>query len=97
MSNFNPFKYLDLSSFTPEKIQALYVQFLNNFPLQYQPLVSIVLAILIIYSVFRIIKRDFIFIIALAILFPASIPVMKSIWFGIIATLNYLFGFNISH
>ena len=46
---------------------------------------------LIIYAVFRIVKRDFIFIIALVILVPSSIPVLKSIWSGLAVVIKYLF------
>lgn len=73
-------------------IQNIYYQFLAHFPLQYQPIVSIVLALLIIYSVFRIIQKDFIFIIALVVLAPGSIAIFKSIWVGLLALLKFLFG-----
>ena len=90
----NPLSYIDFSAFTPGKVQDLYVQFLNNFPVQYQPLVSVVIGVLIIYTIYRIIKRDFIFIIALVIFIPASIPVMKSIWAGVVGVLKFLFHFK---
>lgn len=89
--NFNPLSFINFSAFTPDKIQNLYLQFLNNFPIGVQPFISIVFAILIIYSIYRIIKQDFIFIIALAILVPTSIPVMKSVWFGLVDFIKFLF------
>lgn len=89
--SFNPLSYINFNAFTPEKIQALYLQFLQNFPAGVQPFVSIVFAILIIYTIYRIVKQDFIFIIALAILVPTSIPVMKSIWFGLVHFIKFLF------
>jgi len=76
-----------------DKIQGLYLQFLQNFPIQFQPIVSIVMAVLIIYTVFRIIKKDFIFIILLVILVPTSVPVLKSIWLGLVAFIKFLFSF----
>lgn len=84
------FSKIDWNSFTPEKIQSLYLQFLNNFPAKYQPIVSVVFAMLIIYTVVRIIRKDFIFLILLAILVPTSIPVMKSVWEGLMAIIKYL-------
>ena len=89
--SFNPLSYINFSAFTPEKVQSLYLQFLQNFPAAVQPFVSIIFAILIIYTIYRIIKQDFIFIIALAILVPTSIPVMKSIWFGLVDFIKFLF------
>ena len=90
----NIFSNFNFSSLTPAKLQDLYIQFLANFPAQYQPIVSLVLGILIIYTVYRVIRRDFIFIIALVILVPSSIPVIRSIWAGLIMVLKYLFNYN---
>ena len=87
----NPLSFIDFKSFSPGKIQDLYVQFLNNFPVTFQPIVSGIIAILIIYTIYRIIKRDFIFIIALAVLVPTSIPVMKSVWSGLVVVIKFLF------
>lgn len=79
-----------LKSLSPGKIQELYVEFLNNFPVAIQPGISVIVALVIIYTVYRIIKRDFIFIILLAILVPTSIPVMKSVWSGLVSIIKYL-------
>ena len=87
----NPLSFIDFKSFSPAHIQDLYTQFLNNFPIGFHPLVSGVVALLIIYTVYRIIKRDFIFIIALAVLVPTSIPVMKSVWSGLVVVIKFLF------
>jgi hypothetical protein len=90
----NPFSFIDFSYFSPAKLQALYSQFLLNFSPTLQPVVSIVLAVLIVYVVYRIIRKDWIFIIALVILVPSSIPVLKSIWAGIVAVVKFLFSFG---
>lgn len=71
-------------------IQSLYLQFLNNFPASLQPLISIGLAVLIVYSIFKVIKKDWIFLIALVILLPASQPILKSVWEGIVAFIKFL-------
>ena len=90
ISSINPFSYIHASSFSLEKIQGLYLNFLNYFPAQAQPVVSIIMIALIVYSVYRVIRKDFIFIIAVIILFPASIPVLKSIWWGVVAFVKFL-------
>lgn len=79
-----------LKSLSPGRIEELYLDFLNNFPVNFQPAVSVVVALLIIYVVYRIVKRDWIFIILLAILVPTSIPVMKSVWYGLVSIVKYL-------
>jgi hypothetical protein len=83
-----------LSWFSPARIQDIYLQFLANFPIQFQPMVSVAVGLIIVFVVYRIIKRDFIFIIALVILVPTSIPVLKSVWGGIVSLLKYLFNIH---
>lgn len=72
------------------EIQNIYLQFLNNFPVNLRPIISIGLAILIVYSIFKVIKKDFIFLIALVILLPASVPMLKNIWQGIVTLIKFL-------
>lgn len=83
-----------LTWFSPGRIQDIYSQFLANFPIQYQPMVSVVVGLIIVFVVYRVIKRDFIFIIALVILVPTSIPVLKSVWGGLVTLLKYLFNIH---
>lgn len=83
-----------LTWFSPTRIQDIYLQFLANFPVQFQPMVSVAVGLIIVFVVYRIIKRDFIFIIALVILVPTSVPVLKSVWGGIVSLLKYLFNIH---
>lgn len=71
-------------------VQNLYLEFLKNFPLGLQPIISIGLAVLIIYSIFKVIKKDWVFLIALVILLPGSKPILESIWKGIVAFIKFL-------
>lgn len=71
-------------------IQNLYLEFLKNFPVNTQPLISVGLAVLIIYSVFKVIKKDWIFLIALVILLPGSKTILQSVWQGIITLVKFL-------
>ncbi len=73
-----------------QEIQNLYLEFLNNFPTELQPIISIGLAVLIIYSIFKVVKKDFIFIVVLIVLLPGSIPILKSIWEGIVNFVKFL-------
>ncbi len=83
-----------LSWLSASRVQDLYVQFLNNFPVQYQPVVSVAVGLFIVYVVYRIIKRDFIFILVLIVLVPTSVPILKSIWSGLVTLLKYLFNLH---
>jgi len=71
-------------------IQNLYLSFLKNFPGPLQPIISIGVAVLIAYSIFKVIKKDWIFLIALVILLPASKPVLQSVWEGIVVFIKFL-------
>jgi hypothetical protein len=71
-------------------LQNLYLQFLNNFPPSLQPIISIGLVIVIIYSLFKVIKKDWIFLIVLVILLPGSKPILQSIWQGIVVFIKFL-------
>ena len=80
-----------IKSFYQDKIQSLYLQLLSYFPAQFQSIVSIIFALLFIYAIIRIIKKDFIFIVLLVILVPTSIPVLQSIWEGIVMLVKFMF------
>ncbi len=72
------------------EIQNLYLEFLNNFPVNLRPLISIGFAVLIIYSIFKVLKKDWIFLIALIILLPASKPILQVVWQGIVTFVKFL-------
>ena len=71
-------------------IQNLYLEFLKNFPSNLQPVISIGLAVLIIYSIFKVVKKDWIFLIALVILLPGSKTILESVWQGIVVFIKFL-------
>lgn len=71
-------------------IYQIYNQFLSYFPAGLHGLVSFLLAILIIYGVIKVIQKDFVWIIALIILLPASVPILKNIWDSLAHIINFL-------
>lgn len=71
-------------------IQNLYLEFLKNFPASVQPVISIGLAVLIIYSIFKVLKKDWIFLIALVLLLPGSKTILESVWQGIVVFIKFL-------
>ena len=72
------------------EIQSLYLEFLANFPPNLQPIISIGLAVLLVYAIFKVIKKDFIYIIALIVLLPASVPILKNVWEGVVSFIKFL-------
>jgi hypothetical protein len=72
------------------QISSLYEQFLGYFPAQFQVAVSVALALLLVYAVFQVVKKNFVFIILLVLLLPTSVPVLKNIWDNVLAALQFL-------
>jgi len=72
------------------QIINIYDQFLAIFPNQIQGIVSLILFILIIIGIFKVFKKDFIWIIVLIILLPASIPILMNVWNFLVELLKYL-------
>ena len=73
-----------------DQLQSLYVQFLANFPVNTRPVISIALAIFLVYSIFKVVKKDFIFIIVLLVLLPTSVPMLQNVWQGVVAFIKFL-------
>lgn len=74
------------------EIQSLYLQFINIFPAGVRPIVSIVMAVFLVYSVVQVVKRNFIYLILLVVLLPASVPILKGVWEGILIIIRFLLG-----
>lgn len=75
-----------------EFLQNLYDQFLGFFPGFLHPFISIAVVVFFVYSVVQALKRNFIFLIVLVVLLPASIPILKHVVEVIIAVVKYLLG-----
>lgn len=73
-----------------DELYKIYNQFLSNFPPSIHPLVSIVLAILLIYGIIKVIQKDFVYIILLVVLLPASLPILKNIWQSLANIITFL-------
>lgn len=73
-----------------DQIFGIYNQFLSYFPANLHGLISLMLAILIVVAVFRIIKKDFVYIILLVVLLPASWPILKNIWDSLSNIIKFL-------
>ena len=58
-----------------DSIFKIYTQFLNYFPTSLHPIVSFLLAILLVYGIIKVIQKEFVYIIVLVVLLPASLPI----------------------
>lgn len=73
-----------------QTLEELYRQFLGFFPVFLQPVISLVIAIFLVFSIIQVIKRNFIYLILLVVLLPAAIPVLKEIWKSVLAVIKFL-------
>jgi len=72
------------------EIYDIYYQFLDFFPESWHGIVSLILAIILIYAIYKVIKRNFIFIILLVLLLPPAVPMLKTIWENVVSVLKFL-------
>ena len=75
-----------------EFLTELYNQFLSFFPNFLHPFISIAVVIFLVYSIVQALKRNFIFLIVLVVLLPASIPILKNVVDILIGFIKYLLG-----
>jgi uncharacterized membrane protein len=73
-----------------DQIYEIYNRFLSYFPSNIHGIVSIALAVLIIIGVYKVIRKDFVYIILLIVLLPASIPILKNIWESVSNIVKFL-------
>jgi hypothetical protein len=73
-----------------DQIMSIYNQFLSYFPSNLHGVVSLALAVLIAIGVFKVIRKDFIYIILLIVLLPASVPILKNIWESLSNIIKFL-------
>lgn len=73
-----------------DQILGIYNQFLSYFPANLHGLVSLGLAVLIVIGIIKVIRRDFVYIILLIVLLPASVPILQNIWESISNIIKFL-------
>lgn len=72
------------------EIYQIYNQFVNYFPKNSQWVVSFALGLLLVFAIYKVLKRNFIFIILLVVLLPASVPIFKNVWQSIVELLKFI-------
>ena len=73
-----------------QSIYSIYEQFINFFPPNLHGWVSLVLAVLLILGIYKVLRRQLIYLILLVVLLPASVPIMKNIWEQLLQLLRFL-------
>jgi len=68
----------------------IYSQFLSNFPERFHGWISLALAVLLVIGIYKVIRKQFIYLILLVILLPASVPILRNIWEQILVIIKFL-------
>lgn len=79
-----------MSNFSFSAIYDIYDQFLSYFPPEVHWLVSLVLAALIVFGIYKVLRRQLVYLILLVILLPASVPILRNIWSQLLELLRFL-------
>jgi hypothetical protein len=73
-------------------LQELYVQFLSHFPNWTHTFISLALVVLLAYWVFQLVRRNIVYLIVLVVLLPASVPILRNLFEGLVAFVKFLLG-----
>ncbi len=73
-----------------DQIYGIYNQFLSYFPENLHGIVSLGLAVIIVIGIIKVLRREFVYIILLVVLLPASVPILKNIWASIYNIIQFL-------
>jgi len=79
-----------LNSGVMNQLFSIYNQFLNYFPANLHGVVSLGLAVILVIGIVKVIRRDFVYIILLVVLLPASVPILSNIWDSLFNILKFL-------
>ena len=69
---------------------GIYDQFLSYFPHSLHGAISIVLVAILIIAIYKVLKRQLVYIILLVILLPASVPILRNIWTQLLEIFQFL-------
>lgn len=77
-----------------EQLQEIYNQVMSYLPVVLRPYASIALGLLLAFSILQVIKRNFVYLVVLVVLLPASIPILKSTFEAVVNAMKFLFGMH---
>lgn len=73
-----------------DQLIAIYEQFISIFPIQIQWVISLIIFIVVVKWVIDMVKHNIVWLILLIVLLPASIPILSSIFYGLVEFLGHL-------
>lgn len=73
-----------------QQVYSIYEQFLSYFPEKTHGLISLFLAILLVIGIYKVLRKQFIYLVLLVLLLPASVPILKNIWQQLLEIFRFL-------
>ena len=73
-----------------DQLFNLYDRFLSLFPNYTHFWISLIIFVVIVFWLLQLVKKNIIWLVLLIVLLPVSIPILKSIFSGILSVLKFL-------
>lgn len=73
-----------------QNFYGIYDQFLSYFPGKLHGWISLGLAVLLVAGIYKVLRRQFVYLILLVVLLPASVPILKNVWQQILDIMKFL-------
>ncbi|MBI4050320.1 MAG: hypothetical protein HY398_02625 [Candidatus Doudnabacteria bacterium] len=80
----------NFGNFSLSPIYDIYNQFLSYFPENVHWVISLALALLLVLGVYKVLRKQFVYLVLLVVLLPASVPILKNIWSQLLELLRFL-------
>lgn len=74
------------------QLQEIYNTFITAFPAAWQPYIAFAAGVCLVVAIIQAIRKEFIWIVVLIVLLPASIPILKGTALTLLAFIKFLFG-----
>ena len=76
--------------FSLQSLYSIYDQFLSYFPSSLHGWISLFLAILLVIGIYKVLRRQLVYLILLVVLLPASVPILKNVWEQVLLIIKFL-------
>lgn len=77
-----------------DQLQQIYNTFITAFPVSWQPYIAFAAGVCLVVAIIQAIRKEFIWIVVLIVLLPASIPILKGTALTLLAFIKFLFGIH---
>ena len=76
--------------FSLQSLYDIYSQFLSYFPEKLHGWISLVLTVLLVIGIYKVLRRQLVYLILLVVLLPASVPILRNVWQQVLEIIRFL-------